>query len=111
MNILKYTIKYLNKLNIDYVLSGTSLYGAIYKNDLNAYSQNSTILIFSKEWKKMLVLFFLLLSKKIVLKLKLRFNKSINKTTFRYKIVGKPNIFTKTSHHVEIQILTKNVLI
>ena len=38
MNILKPVIKYLNKLKIDYTLSGPGLYGLVHNNNINQYT-------------------------------------------------------------------------
>tara|TARA_B100001540_G_scaffold179275_1_gene158143 strand:+ start:3986 stop:5110 length:1125 start_codon:yes stop_codon:yes gene_type:complete len=107
MNILNPTIKYLNKLQIKYVLSGPALYGLVHNNNINQYSKNLTILLFSHKWSKMIILFFLLLRKGIILKIKRNFNKNLNRKITTYKIVGKPSLFKKTSHHIRIHFLTK----
>ena len=107
MNILKPVIKYLNKLKIDYTLSGPGLYGLVHNNNINQYSKNLTILVFDHRWIKMIALFFILIQQGIIVKLKRRFNKQLNKKTTTYKIVGKPSLFKKTSHHIRIKFLTK----
>ena len=107
MDILSPTIKYLNKLKIDYVLSGPALYGLVHNNNLNKYSKNLTILVFRHTLIKMIILFFLLLQKGIILKLKRKFNKQLNRITTTYKIVGKPRLFKKTSNHIRIKFLTR----
>ena len=107
MDILNPTIKYLNKLEINYVLSGPGLYGLIHSDNINEYSKNLTIIIFKHQWMQMIFLFVLLLRRGIILKLKRSFNNELNNTTITYKIVGKPSLFKKTSNHIRIKFLTK----
>ena len=55
----------------------------------------------------MVVLFFLLIQKGIILKLKRRFNQTLNKKIITYKIVGKPSVLKKTSNHIRLKFLTE----
>ena len=78
----------------------------VHNNNINQYSKNLTILLFSHKWSKMIILFFLLLRKGIVLKIKQNFNEKLNRKIITYKIVGKPSLFKKTSYHIRIHFLT-----
>jgi len=107
MNLITPTIKLLNYLKINYVLTGPSLYGLIRHNDIFKYSKNGNLLIFKENSFKIFLLFILLLRYKIILKPKFLYIKKNNKRIKFYKITGKPTFFTKSSNNVQISFLNK----
>lgn len=107
MNLLTPTIKLLNYLKINYVLSGNALYGLTRYNDIFKYSKNSNILIFKENPVKMLLLFIFLLKEKIILKPKFRYSKKFSRRIKFYKITGKPTLLTKSSNNIQIHFLNK----
>ena len=107
MNLITITIRLLNYLKINYVLTGSSLYALIKHKDIFKYSKNVNILILKENWFKTFLLFILLLRYRIILKPKLVYKKKHNKLIRFYKIVGKPTLFTKSSNNIQINFLDK----
>ena len=109
MDILEPLVKYLDKLKIKYVLTGPALDGLVNFDEIHKHSKNLTLLLFEHNIFKMSILFLLLIPNRLILKLKIRYNKKIKKKSITYKIVGKPSFLKKTPHHIRIKFLSKDL--
>ena len=105
MNLLTPTIKALNYLKINYVLSGTGLYGLVKHNNITKYSKSINLLLFKDNPAKMILLFIFLLKNKLILKPKFGYSKKNNRKTKFFKITGKPTLITKSSNNIQIHFL------
>ena len=107
MDLLQPTIQYLEKLNVNYIFYGPALSGLVKNNNIEKYNNNYCLLIYKQNLIKMAILFMFLLFRGIILKikLKLKYNDKAPFLFLMYKIVGKPTLFSKTGHHIEIKIL------
>ena len=97
----KDTIELMNKLNIDYLIGSDSLLG-LGEGDLFKYSKNLKIYIKNNSTIKMVLLFLLLINKKIILKPKIE-NKNL-----LFKLRYKSNLLSKDNTWIKFYIMKKN---
>ena len=96
----KKTLSVMDKIGVQYFISADSLVG-LTENNLFKNSKNLKIYICSPNYIKIIILLFILLTKKIILKPKVEYGKMILKIRYR------PKIFLKDKTYIKCFIMKK----